>query len=209
MNPPDAELLALWRDGDRGAGEQLFDRYGSKVARFFYNKVDHGVEDLVQQTFLACVESHARYRGTGSFLTFLMGIARNILAGHYRKRERGKRAFDMAAVSVAEMSATPSIAVAKNREQRLLLEALRRLPMDLQIALELHFWEEMTAKEIGEVLELPVGTVKSRLRRARQLLHENFLALVEGPELLQTTAQDLEKWALELRGAALGKADDD
>ena len=103
--PSDAQLVERWRSGDAHAGEALFERYYDSVARFFYNKVDHGVEDLVQQTFLACVESHSRYRGAGSFLTFLMGIARNILAGYYRKRERGRRAFDMAAVSVAEMSA--------------------------------------------------------------------------------------------------------
>jgi DNA-directed RNA polymerase specialized sigma24 family protein len=52
----DIELLEAWRGGDRRAGEQLFERHYAAVARFFRNKLEFGVDDLIQRTFLACVE---------------------------------------------------------------------------------------------------------------------------------------------------------
>lgn len=61
----DEELLAAWRAGERRAGELLFERYYEPVARFFFNKTDAAAE-LIQQTFLACVEGAAKFRGPGA-----------------------------------------------------------------------------------------------------------------------------------------------
>ena len=65
---------------------------------------------------------------------------------------------------------TASAEAAQHEEQRLLLEALRRIPLDLQIAIELHYWEGMSGPDLAQVLDIPEGTVRSRLRRAREPL---------------------------------------
>jgi len=71
--------------------------------------------------------------------------------------------------------------VAEDRRQQMMLSALRRIPIDHQTMLELHYWEGMTALEIGGMLEVPVGTAKTRLRRAKQLLAAELSDLHAGP----------------------------
>lgn len=85
------------------------------------------------------------------------------------------------------------------QEQRLLLEALRRIPIDCQIVCELHYWEQLGTSEMAEILGVAVGTVKSRLQRGRRLLEEQLAVLASSAELLHTTLSNLEGWAAELR----------
>jgi RNA polymerase sigma factor (sigma-70 family) len=86
MEPTDLELLASWRDGDTKAGNALFDRYFDALFRFFRNKVQEGAEDLVQQTFLALVQSRDRFRGDSSFRTYLFTAARSKLYNYLERR---------------------------------------------------------------------------------------------------------------------------
>ena len=86
-----------------------------------------------------------------------------------------------------------------NTKDELLLEALRSIPFDSQVVLELSYWERLTGTEIGEVLELPLGTVKTRVRRAKQLLQERLQALGESAEVLESTMSNLDDWATSLR----------
>lgn len=200
----DGELLERWAAGDGASGEALFERHFEAVARFFRNKTGgvagQGItyDDLVQQTFLGCVEARERFRRDASFRTFLFAVARNVLSKHYRSRTVG--AFDPATTSVVDLGASPSAVVARDRDQQLLLQGLRTLPVDAQIALELHFWEGMTAAEIAGVIGVPVGTAKTRLRRARQLLEAAVRGLQEGDRPVDPTGTRLETWAREVRG---------
>jgi DNA-directed RNA polymerase specialized sigma24 family protein len=98
-----------------------------------------------------------------------------------------------------ELTPSPSSVLAVHQEQRLLLEALRRIPLDYQLVLELYYWEDMAAPELAQVLGLPEGTVRSRLRRARELLTHRMKVLARSPTLLKTTLSDLEKWVTSLR----------
>lgn len=166
----DAQLLEAWAGGDRAAGEALFERHFEAVARFFRNKLsaDTAHEDLIQQTFLGCVEARDRFRGDASFRSFLFAIAHRQLAKYWRTRSRDR--LDFQTVSVFDLDASPSAALVQDQEHQRLLLALRRIPIDSQVALELHYWESMTAAEIAEVLDIPLGTAKTRLRRAKQLL---------------------------------------
>ena len=78
-------------------------------------------------------------------------------------------------------------------------EALRRIPLDYQLVLELYYWEDMAAPELAQVLGLPEGTIRSRLRRAKEALADKMASLARSPELLKTTMSDLEKWVRSLR----------
>src|SRR6185436_6575853 len=72
---PDAELLSAWRGGDEKAGAELFERHFEALFRFFRNKAGDQAEDLVQETFLACLSGPA-FRGEASFRTYLFTVAR-------------------------------------------------------------------------------------------------------------------------------------
>ncbi len=197
----DLDLLERWRSGDVRAGNELFERHFDAVYRFFVHKAESDATDLVQRTFLACTEARDRFRGASSFRTFLFAIARNELLAFYRRRRSD--ALDPAASSVADLSPSPSTMLARRREHRLLLEALRAIPVDLQIAIELHYWEQMSAVELGEVLGVPVGTAKSRLRRAREQLTEAMARLESDAGQLETTLANLDHWAASLKDALL------
>ena len=177
----DDELLTAWRDGDDAAGERLFERHFDAVVRFFRNKVEEGPEDLVQRTFLGCLEARERFRGQATFRTFLFAIAHNVLKNHFRDRRRGDkqraRDVDFSVDSAFGLIPSPSAVVARHRTQQQLLEALRRIPLQYQIALELHYWEELTAAELAEVVAIPAGTAKTRIRRGKELLLEALLEL--------------------------------
>ncbi len=197
----DLELLSAWREGSATAGEALFERHFDAVMRFFRNKIDEGPEDLVQRTFLACVEGKERFEGRSSFRTYLFAVAHNVLREHFRKARRGA-AIDFTEQSIWDLAPAPSTVMARDRTQRLLLEALRRIPMESQVALELHYWEGLTAAEIGDVMGVALGTAKTRIRRARQLLGQAIEALASG-ERLETSQVDLDAWAKSVRGLLL------
>jgi len=82
-----------------------------------------------------------------------------------------------------------------------LLEALRRLPLDLQIAIELHYWEGMTVREIALVVDAPEGTIKRRLQRARARLEAIIRELADSDVLANSTIGDLAGWARQLQEA--------
>ncbi len=198
----DMELLTAWRAGDNAAGSKLLRKHFRTLFRFFRSKVSHGVEDLVQQTMLACAESAHRFRGDSSFKTYLLAIARTQLLMHLRKYARKGKKVDQLETSIADVLGSPSVVVAGKDEQKLVLTALRHIPIDLQIAVELHYWEEMKIDDIAVVIGVPSGTVKSRLNRARRLVREWIARAEQYPAALrETTAGDVENWARSLRGA--------
>jgi RNA polymerase sigma factor (sigma-70 family) len=199
----DFELLDAWRSGDRMAGNALFDRYFDALFRFFRNKVTDGADDLVQQTFLACVESRDRFRGDSSFRTYLFTVARSKLYDHLGRQQR-EGAIDYGVTSCADLGVTPSGIMAEGEQQRLLLIALRSLPIELQVALELFYFEKIRGPELAEVLDVPEGTVRSRLRRGRELLRVQLEKLLQTPVAVEQTMTDLESWAASLRDAVLG-----
>jgi RNA polymerase sigma-70 factor (ECF subfamily) len=194
----DLELYEAWGRGDKGAGAELYERWFHALYRFFRNKADDATGDLIQQTFLACLEARERFRGESGFGTFLFSIARHQLFEHWRRRRRDQ-AEDIAELSLEALTTTPSGVVARNREHALLLRALRAIPLDLQIALELHYWEELSGPQLAEVLGIPEGTVRSRLRRAREALQEKLATMGAEPDVVTSTLGDLDKWAQSLR----------
>ena len=209
--PTDAELLRQWKDGDEDAGNVLVRRHFSTVFRFFRGALSGNVDDLTQGTFLACVEAADRWRGDSPFRAFLLGIARKQLLSHLRKQYRRDKVFDPEAQSVQHAVesglGSPSGVIAGRDSERLLLAALRRIPVDFQIAVELFYWEEMPLKEIATVLDVAPGTVKSRLGRAREMLRAAMAELATDPNVAQATVENLEHWARSLKRKMLGSFD--
>jgi RNA polymerase sigma-70 factor (ECF subfamily) len=173
--PRDAQLLAKWRSGDTAAGAELIERHAPRLQRFFAACVHSGVEDLCQQTLTECVRSLPRIEDDGaarSFRGFLFTVARRRLLNHFRDRTRAEQRFDPLEHSVVDLGEGPSTLMRVDERRRIVADAMRHLPLDLQVALQLHYWEELTAAEIAVVLEVPLGTVKSRLLRAKNALRD-------------------------------------
>ena len=199
----EVERLAAWRNGDVAAGEALVEANFDAVYRFFRNKVDGDLDDLVQATFARCLERRddADIR---AFRPYLFGVARNVLREHYRRR--AKADTDLGTASVADLGASPSTLVSQKRDHRMLLEALRQIPLDDQVVLELFYWESMTGRELAEVLGVPEGTARTRLRSARMSLEAALARIVRSPDALKTTLDNLERWSASIRDALAADA---
>lgn len=199
MVSSDLELLRQWQQGDNAAGKELFGRYYDSVARFFRNKLHGDISDVIQDTFAACVAGRDRLRDQTSFRSYLFSIAHRQLCEHLRRRYRQGEALDLDAVSAHSLSSGPSSIVARQREERLLLEALRAIPVAYQELIELRYWEDLKTIEIAEIVELPHATVRTRLRRAHELLHEAMERLAGSRAELDSTLTRLDDWARQCR----------
>lgn len=195
----DEALLTAWRDGDADAGRVLVERHLEAVHRFFSNKVQHSTDDLVQKTFLACVESIEGFAGRASFRSYLFGIARHVLFHHWREGHRVLDPLTTSTAAALQVEHSPADRITEREDQRLLLRALRTLPLELQTLVELAYWEGLSDQELADVVEAPAGTVKSRLRKARSLLEEQLASLAQSPALLESSRLTLEAWAAAIR----------
>jgi RNA polymerase sigma-70 factor (ECF subfamily) len=198
--PDDWVLLDAWRSGDEGHGARLFHRHVEAITRFFSNKHDRDVEDLVQDTFLGLLKGTDGFRRDASVRTILFVIARRRL--YDRLSRTREQPVDFDEVSVTDLGVSPSGAVAARQEHRRLLHALRTIPLDQQILLELAYWEDLDGPALAEVLGIPANTVRSRLSRARDRLAEALAQLAESPEQLASTLDDLAAWTARVRSAA-------
>ena len=203
MHPADVELLQEWRNGDMVAGEILFERYYEPIARFFRGKVLTDIADLVQETFVACVAGRDRLQVDASFRAYIFSVARNVLCAHLRDKYRDDDVVDFDATSVEDLAPGPISQIVNRHEQRLLLEALRRIPVNFQILLELRYWEQLKTTDIAEALGLPHGTVRARLTKARQLLDQAMSTMADSAALLESTMANFEEWARQCRNLDL------
>ena len=175
----DLELLAAWRGGDRQAGDALILRHFDSICRFFRTKLGDDIEDLIQRTFLDLLEA----RTVDNLRATLFTIAHRRLYDHLRVAYR--RDEPLSSLSVADLGTSPSSAVGRNEEERLLHEGLRRISLEHQVVLELAYWEDLSGPEIATILAISEHTVRSRLARARQALREQVEQLA--PAIANTT----------------------
>lgn len=173
----DDELLEAWREGDRDAGDALFGRHFDAIYDFFDRKVQEDVSDLVQRTFLGCLESLDRFRGDCSPRTYLFAIARNELYAWIREKQRDRR-LDFSVSSLRDLGPSPSSALVLHEDAARLMDALESIPLEQQVLIELRFWQDLKHRELAVVLELPPGSVAGRLHRALANLRER---LASGP----------------------------
>lgn len=200
----DAELLEAWHGGDTSAAEELYERYFECVDRFLRTKVSAlVVEDLVQRTFEVCLSNRKPFEGRSSFKSYILGIANNLVRKHYRD-DHPERREPLGEVSVVDLGCTPTEVIMARQEDRMLLEALRKLTLEQQTAIELYFWEDMNRREIAELLGIPDGTVGTRLHDGRLKLERLLGELSQSDERLRSTVTTLADWMQQVRNRMLG-----
>lgn len=187
---PDSSLVSRCLRGDEAAWEELVRVHTRKVYALCYRFTGSGSEaqDLTQEVFLRVFRTVKTFRSTeGSFGTWLARVTRNLLIDHYR-RTRQERVTDsieeqlpMIEEGGAAASARPDHAVAGREASEILQATLQKLSPDLREAVILRDLQEMEYREIAEVLQIPEGTVKSRINRGRaelaRLLRKQKLAV--------------------------------
>jgi RNA polymerase sigma factor (sigma-70 family) len=194
----DAELLARWQAGDLAAGDALASRYFTILRAYFLTKAPSDYEDLVSTTFLRLIAKRDGFRGQSSFRVYLFGMARMILLEHFRARRRDDR-FEPMQTSVAELEggAFSSLLAARGRH-RLLIDALRQLPLHEQELIEFYYWQGLAAREIAELQGLIESTIRSRIRAAIQRVAKRYAEL-ESKSGGAPEPDDVEGWLRELR----------
>ena len=194
----DVELLRRWREGDRASGSALLRRHFGGVFRYFDRHVSGAdVEDLTQRTFQSCVESRDRLLDDASFRAYLFGIARKQLLKHYEwKRPRGQEVSPSGA-QLRDIRTSPSGLMARADQQQLFVRAMQEVPEEYRVVLDLFFWQDRKMKEIAAQLEVPLGTVKSRLHRGKAMIKDAVEALDVERELRRSTLAELDSRAIE------------
>lgn len=175
LSRPDADLIADSLTDPR-AFAPLFDRHYDAIAGFLRRRVDPALADeLAAETFLQAFDARGRYDlGRPDAAPWLYGIAANLLRRHRRSEERRLRAYARAATRAADASPF------EGAEERLdaaasaaaLATALASLGPGERDVLLLHAWTELSYEQIADALAIPVGTVRSRLHRARGVVRE-------------------------------------
>jgi len=177
----DLDLVSRCRKGDEAAWHDLVARHGRKVfglAYRFTSRVDEA-EDLTQEVFVKVYQTLERYRpGDGPFGGWLMAVARNHAIDNYRRRkqERLRRSDDTEVLERMPAPGEHPVAGLERQERaRLVHSGLRALPPELRLPLVLCDLQGMAYDQIAAELRIPLGTVKSRINRARVELAKRLL----------------------------------
>lgn len=170
----DDELFAALRTGDQRASKALFKRYFLPIRGYFINKAadPSASDDLVQKTFMVALMKPDNFRGESSFRSYLFGVAHYVLCAHYREKARARTDLveDFEQLSVAQIGPGVSTLVSQHAETQQLIQALRRIDTRYQNVFEMFYWQDLSAREIGEALKTPEGTIRSHLRFAKRAL---------------------------------------
>ena len=172
MSAEEKTLVDRCRQGDDDAWREFVDRFGQKVYSVAYhftlNRED--AEELSQEIFLKTFENLHRYDGTFPLVAWLLSLSRNLCIDRYRRRKREKSfrfVSDDAVLPLLKSDDDPATAALRKERTQMLFAALAEIPEDLAEILILRDLNGLAYEEIGKALDLPDGTVKSRLFRAR------------------------------------------
>jgi RNA polymerase sigma-70 factor (ECF subfamily) len=169
----ETDLVGRCRRGDEAAWRELVTRHTRRVfgiAYRFVGRVDEA-EDLTQDIFVKVFQSLDRYRESdGAFATWVGTVARNHAIDNYRRRreERARRIEDPALLDVLPAGEdSPLRSLEREDQARLVHRGLRALPADLREPLVLCDLQGLSYEETAAALQVPLGTVKSRINRGR------------------------------------------
>jgi RNA polymerase sigma-70 factor (ECF subfamily) len=175
----DNELIDLSLRGDTAAFGALVLRYRKMVIGTAYRVCGDPVlaEDIAQDTFVRVWDRLSTYRPKGSFRGWICRIARNMTIDALRRQ---KPTVDIDDVSLPATAGRPEAAALQSERTVAVRAAIMELPMQTRMALVLREYQGFSYQEIAQSLDIPMGTVKSRLNDARRRLRAALTALVEG-----------------------------
>jgi RNA polymerase sigma factor (sigma-70 family) len=181
MSPTDNELMENVRDGRVEKLAVLFERYQTMLYNFFLRLTGNRAasEDLVQEVFMRVLKYRAGYMGDSRFNVWLFQIARNAHVDYLRKR-KGTLPLDGQYVETPSREPLPEAAYEADREAELVRRALDRLPVKKRELLVLFRFQNLKLREIAELLDCQVGTVKAQVHRALKDLGRIYLDLQKG-----------------------------
>jgi RNA polymerase sigma-70 factor (ECF subfamily) len=188
-NEGEVDHLANHRDGQPQAFRALVDQYRDRMLQFFYRLCwdRDRAEDLAQDLFIKLLLCSKRYRPEGRMSTFVYRVATNLWIDHYRQLRPRPRFHSLDQVVLPDDDAPRTIEpagpdlpppqqLADAEEKAALRQALERLTEPHRLVFELAVYQERPYAEIGELLGIPIGTVKSRMHNATAALKQ----LLEG-----------------------------
>jgi RNA polymerase sigma factor (sigma-70 family) len=193
----DEQLYADWVTGDQEAGRRLIGRRLDGIRRLMRTLLSGPeYEDAVQEVFERLARRARDGGRVDNIRSFTAGIAYNVV----REQLRGRNdAIDLAERSLADLRPNQSVEMVQREDQKLLLKALHRMPVDDQILLGLRYWERLRTRELAEVVGANHSTVRTRLQRAETKLQRLIHQLADSPEAVQSTMGSLAGWARGIR----------
>lgn len=186
LEQEERDLMAEWVAGHERAGNELVRRYLKPITRFFQAKVRDGAnaEQLVSDFLEELTKAPKKVKTTAK--AYVYGVAKFTLFRFFRQRSRNRE--DLMDATLLSLDEQESPFIANQRvETRLLLRALRRLSLRRAMAVEMHWLEGMSGREIAEILEEPEGTVRNLLKFGLIDLQRQLLALERDPQVLRAS----------------------
>ena len=187
--PSDQQLVERVQAGDKRAFDLLVLKYQHKIISLVgrYVKDHHEAMDVSQEAFIKAYRALANFRGDSQFYTWLYRIAINTAKNYLVARNRRPPDVDVEAneygdYGIADIMAdvdTPENLMARDQLQDKVFATLEKLPDDLRTALTLKEFEGMTYEQIAQVMDCPVGTVRSRIFRARDAIDKEGAKLMD------------------------------
>lgn len=182
----DLLLIDRCRKGDRAAFDDLIYKHEKRAYQYAYRLTNSPEEasDIVADAFVRIYNALPNFKGQSAFTTWLYRIITNCYLDA-RKRTRNKQTVSLDSAmhtdegeferQVEDEGPTPVDEVERNERERIVQIALTKLPEYQQAMLVMYHVENLSYEEIAEALDLPIGTVKSRLNRARLSLREQLM----------------------------------
>jgi RNA polymerase sigma-70 factor, ECF subfamily len=184
MADDDAELVQAAQRGDADAFGRLVLRYQSRIVALAASLgAGADAEDLAQDAFIRAYGSIRKFRGESTFKTWLYRVALNVARSHLEKQGRWSRIWATSRDDedqVAPRAAVRAVFDETLVRRDLIDRALAKVPLELRTAVVLRDVQGFEYREIAEMLEIPIGTVESRIYRARQALRPLLAPLVGG-----------------------------
>ncbi len=188
----DKELVRRVKKGDKQAFDLLFSRYQHKILNLVsrYLRDQQDVEDVTQEAFIKAFRALPRFRGESAFYTWLYRIAINTAKNHLVARSRRPPGVDvdiddaefMDGTDVLRESESPEAALSRDELSQVINATLSELPDDLRSAVTLREFDGLSYEQIAEIMDCPVGTVRSRIFRAREAIDHRIEPLLSGRE---------------------------
>jgi RNA polymerase sigma-70 factor, ECF subfamily len=171
----DEELINRFQEGDVYAFDLIVRRYKDQLLNFAYRFLGNleEAEDVVQETFLRLYKNKKAYRQIAKFSTWLYTITSNLAKTELRKRKRRKlisisdMGYEDKEYEIEDQGANTERDVDSSINERIIQQAIQELSPRFREVIILRDVQELSYEEVGEVLKIPLGTVKSRVNRAR------------------------------------------